>query len=97
MLKQFDVAYFMASTDDLATNTRFAQANGADFPVLADPDGTTARAYGVLGLVGFANRWTYYIDRDGRISHIDKRVSSVRAGEQIAERLRELGVPAAGE
>ena len=85
----------MASVDDPETNREFAAANEADFPVLSDPDKTTAAAYGVLTDAGYAARWTFYIDRDGRIAHIDKRVSAVSAGADIARRLEKLGVPAA--
>lgn len=93
MLREFDVAYFMASVDDAATNARFAEANAADFPILSDPDRTVARAYGVLGEAGYAARWTFYIDRNGRIAHIDKSVSAISAGTDIAARLEKLGAP----
>lgn len=85
----------MASTDDLETNTAFAQKNDADFPVLADPDGEMAKAYGVLTTAGYASRWTFYIDADGRIAHIDKQVKALTAGADIAVRLERLGVRAA--
>ena len=84
----------MASTDDAATNRKFAEANQADFPVLADPDKRVAGAYGVLSLLGFPSRWTFYIDANGKISYIDKQVSAVTAGKDITERLRQLGVGA---
>lgn len=82
----------MLSTDDLATNTEFARVNDADFPVLSDPDKIAANAYGVLGVAGYAARWTFYIDRDGKIAHIDKKISALNAGKDIAARLSELGV-----
>lgn len=83
----------MASTDDAETNRKFAEANAADFPVLADPDGTTARAYGVSRLGAFASRWTFYIDPTGRIAFIDKDVNPLTAGRDAARRLEALGVP----
>jgi peroxiredoxin Q/BCP len=92
LLKAYKVAYFMASTDDVETNTKFAAANGADFPVLADPDKKVAAAYGVLGMMGYASRWTFYIDPDGKIAYIDKDVSVVKAGADTAARLAALGV-----
>ena len=57
--------YFMASTDPIADNTGFAVREHADFPILSDPKKEVAGKYGVLGLVGFASRWTYYIGKDG--------------------------------
>ena len=92
MLKDYKLAYFMASTDDIETNTKFAAANGADFPILADPDKQVAQAYGVLGTLGFASRWTFYIDAQGKIAYIDKDVSVVKAGADTAARLAALGV-----
>ena len=65
---------------------------GVGFPILSDPDGTVARAYGVLGASGFPKRWTFYIGTDGRILDIDKRVETASHGAAIAARLDELKV-----
>lgn len=81
----------MASTDDADTNRQFAEANAADFPVLADPDKMTAAAYGVLAGGAYAQRWTFYIDAEGIIVDIDKSVSALSAGADIAKRLEALG------
>src|SRR4249919_1877620 len=57
-LRKYDVAYFMASVDAVEDNTKFAQSERADFPLLSDGDKTVATRYGVLGGRGMANRWT---------------------------------------
>jgi len=49
-----------------------------------------ARAYGVLGVSGFAQRWTFYIGKDGRIAAIDRKVSAGSHGEEIVRRLASL-------
>ena len=83
----------MASTDDLDANTRFAREHDADFPILADPDKTAARAYGVLKAgIGYPSRWTFYIGPDGLILFIDKAVAAATSGGDIAAKLQELGV-----
>ena len=92
MIRQFDVAYFMASVDTLDDNTKFAQMHDADFPILADPDKKVATAYGVLLPSGMARRWTYYIGPDGKILHIETRVNTQTAGEDLVAKLKELGV-----
>ncbi len=89
----FDAAYFMASTDDLDTNTRFAEEHGADYPILADPQKIAAKAYGVAGgLRLWPSRWTFYIGPDGTILFIDKDVKAQTAGADMAAKLAELGV-----
>ncbi len=64
----------------------------ADYPILADPSKNTATAYGVVGRMGVASRWTFYIGPDGKILHIDKAVKTSTAGQDVAAKLAELGV-----
>ena len=95
-IRKYDVAYFMASVDPLEGeqgNAAFAKANGADFPLLSDPDKSVATKYGVLSARGFANRWTFYIDKNGRIAHIDKAVNPATSAEDMIARLTDLDVP----
>jgi thioredoxin-dependent peroxiredoxin len=91
-IREYDVAYFMASVDTLEDNTAFARKESADFPLLSDPAKDTAKAYGVLSERGFASRWTFYIDKNGQIAHIDKAVTAGTAGQDVAAKLGELGV-----
>jgi peroxiredoxin Q/BCP len=46
----------------------------------------------VVGLSGFASRWTFYIAADGKILYIDKSVKTSTAGQDVATKLGELGV-----
>ena len=85
----------MASTDSLDDVTRFAEMHEADFPILSDSDKTMSAAYGVLSSMGYAKRWTVYIDVGGKIIHIDKQVSPRSAGPDLARNLERLGYPAA--
>jgi peroxiredoxin Q/BCP len=80
------------SVDDAKTNKEFAEHVDADYPILADPTKETAKAYGVLGAMGMAARWTFYVSPDGRIIHIDKSVGTSTAGQDVAAKLAELGV-----
>lgn len=92
LIKKYDVTYFMASVDPLEENTKFGAEHKADFPLLSDPDKTTATAYGVLNPRGIANRWTFYIGRDGTILAIDKAVKPASSAEDMAAKLKELNV-----
>ncbi len=92
LIREFDVAYFMASVDPVADNAGFAAEQNADFPLLSDPTKETARAYGVLSRAGYANRHTYYIGVDGRILAIDRSVRPATSAEDMAAMLGKLGV-----
>ena len=107
-IKKFEVAYFMASVDALEDNIRFAAATSvtlgegaharvvekeeADFPMLSVPTIEVATEYGVLYARGVASRWTFYIDKDGRIADIDKMVQPETSAEDMVATLGEINV-----
>lgn len=93
-IRQFEVAYFAASTDAPAKNKEFAESLGLDYPLLSDPEAKVAESYGVrVPILGLAKRWTFYIGKDGRILFVDKDVKPDSAGDDVAAKLAELGVP----
>jgi peroxiredoxin Q/BCP len=95
MIKKYNVKYFMASVDPIEGeqgNKAFAAAHNADFPLLSDPEKKTAEAYGVLNPKGMANRWTFYIGKDGKILAIEKQVKPATSAEDMAAKLGELKV-----
>ncbi len=92
-LKKLNVAYFTASVDTPDENKKFAASLGVDYPILSDPDKSVAKAYGVLNPErGFANRWTFYIDKDGVIREIDKKVNTRQAAPDAAAKVKSLGI-----
>lgn len=91
-ISQYDVAYYMASVDTPEDNLTFARNNEANFPLLSDPTKATARAYGVLSDRGIANRWTFYVGPDGRITHIDRQVNVNSSGADLVAQLVALKV-----
>ena len=65
----------------------------ADFPMLADPTMATARAYGVLNEQNMvANRWTFYIDKTGKVAAVDTAVRPATSAEDMLAKLAELKV-----
>jgi mycoredoxin-dependent peroxiredoxin len=63
-----DVQVITVSVDSSYTHKIFAEREGYQFPLLSDfwPHGGVAQQYGVFNeTVGFANRGTFLIDRDG--------------------------------
>lgn len=92
-LKPLNVAYFTASVDTPADNKKFAEKLGLDYPILSDPTKSVAEAYGVLNPArGVASRWTYYIDKDGTIKEIDKEIKTKSAGQDVAAKIKALGL-----
>ena len=107
-IQKYDVTYFMASVDALEDNIKFAKATSvtlgegatakvvekkeADFPMLSDPGKQVATAYGVLNARGTANRWTFYIDKAGRIAAIDKMVRPETSAEDMLTKLGEIKI-----
>ena len=93
--KNVEFAKATSVTLGQGANARVVEKKEADFPILSDPTKDTAKAYGVLNdQAGFANRWTFYIGKDGTIKAIDKDVNKhvQTSAEDMATKLGELGV-----
>lgn len=94
-LKASGVAYFTASVDDAETNAKFAKSLDLDYPILSDPEKSTAKAYGVLNARGMSDRWTFYIDKEGVIKEIDTKINTKEpkaAGVDVAAKVKSLGI-----
>lgn len=74
------------SADDVASHESFCEAEGLDFPLLSDTEGTVSKAYGSW-LTGRSLRHTYLIDPDGVLR---QRFLGVRPPIHSAEVLAEL-------
>jgi peroxiredoxin Q/BCP len=95
-IRKYEVAYFTASVDDPKLNKEFSDDLKLDFPILSDPEKKTAKAYGVVENDNeVAKRWTFFIDKEGVVKHIDKDVQGKTAtyGEIVVKKLEELGIP----
>jgi len=78
------------SSDGVESHERFAANNELTFPLLGDPDGKIAKAYGVLRETGRAARATFLIGRDGTILHAWPKVSITGHANDITAKLDEL-------
>ena len=91
------MAFFTASCDTYEGekgNKAFAESLKLDYPILSDPDKKVAEAYGVVHEGRqVPERWTFYIDKEGIIKHIDTKVTPKEHGKDVAKKLDELGVP----
>ena len=87
------MAYFAASVDPADVNKKFAESLELDFPILSDPGKDVAKAYGVVTAErAVAFRWTFYIGKDGKILYVDKSGATATQGQEIVNRLKELGI-----
>jgi peroxiredoxin Q/BCP len=78
------------SLDDTASHKAFAEKYSLPFTILSDPDGNTAKSYGVLksmGTMQFAERQSFIIGPDGTIR---KHYPKVNAEQHSAEVLADL-------
>lgn len=90
---QLDAAIVGVSVDDKASHADFARKFELPFPLLADPEGRTAAAYGSLlnlGVARFARRHTFIIGPDGRIAARFDQVDPARHASDVAGVLRRL-------
>jgi peroxiredoxin Q/BCP len=82
------------SLDDVESHKAFAENHGLPFPLLADPDGDAAMAYGVktrmFGMT-VAKRQTFIIGPDGAIAKHYEKVKPDEHSAQVLADLRELG------
>ena len=92
-LHDLKVAYFTASVDTPELQREVRQVAR---PRLPHPERSRQeRRQGVRRAAmprGIANRWTFYIDKEGIIKAIDKKVNAPQAGPDIAAKVKELGL-----
>ena len=92
-IRKFNVAYFTASCDGKDTNKKFADSLKLDYAILSDPSKKTAKAYGVVHAKrAVPERWTFYIGKNGKILHIDKKVKAGNHGNDIVKQLAKLDI-----
>ena len=70
---ELDAQLLAASPEDLDSHEGFAQHQGGfAFPLLADVDKAVARAYGVLGPVGYYRRCVFVVDPQGTVRYVHR-------------------------
>ena len=86
--RRSDTVVLGVSVDSVASHRRFTDKFQLPFPLLADEQKTICRRYGTLGLLGFAQRATFVIGKDGRILQI---FPQVQVDGHVQEVLAALG------
>ena len=93
VLGDLGAAVVGVSVDDTQSHAEFARKYELPFPLLSDPDGKTAAAYGSLlnlGIARFARRHTFIIAPGGRIAARFDEVDPARHAQEVAQSLRAL-------
>ena len=87
--RELNVQILGVSLDDVASHKSFAENHGLPFPLLADPEGTSAEAYGVktkFAGMTLAKRQTFIIDPDGNVAkHYEKVKPATHSAEILAD------------
>ncbi|RMG51472.1 MAG: peroxiredoxin [Acidobacteria bacterium] len=98
-LKEFDrrnTVVLGVSTDDVSSHQRFRDRCGLGFRLIADPRKEICRAYGALGglmgVLGWSQRVTVLIDREGIVRAVWESVSPRQHPEEVLQRIDELGL-----
>lgn len=86
-LAKLDATVIGVSMDDLATHRAFAKKHGLKFPLLSDPEGKLAAAYGVPTRQSFIERVTFVIGPDKKIARV---FANIRATEHVSKALAAL-------
>lgn len=81
------------SADDVTSHESFCDAEGLEFPLLSDEDGSVSRAYGSW-LTGRSLRHTYLIDPDGILRSRFLGVRPPIHSQEVLATLDELQHPA---
>ncbi len=92
-LRDLKAQLFGISLDDRDSHEAFAEKYSLPFPLLSDPDGKVAKAYGSLwslGPIKFARRHTFIVDPEGRIARLYRSVKPKQHSQQIVKDLKAL-------
>lgn len=81
------------STQSVESHDQFADRHGFGFPLLADTDKEVARAWGVLGPLGFLRRSVFIVDGAGVIRYAHRALAGVtfRGVDELVSAVRSIG------
>ncbi|MDH5766622.1 MAG: peroxiredoxin [Gammaproteobacteria bacterium] len=92
-IRQLKAEVIGISIDDIDSHKHFADKYSLPFPLLADPDGLTAKEYDAffsLGPLKFARRHSFIISPDSKIAKIYRQVDTQSHSKDIINALNQL-------
>jgi peroxiredoxin Q/BCP len=79
------------SVDSVESHSKFSEKYNLPFSILSDSSKEVAKAYGVLGIGGFlAKRFTFLINKEGKITHIFPKVDVKQHNEEVLRALEDM-------
>jgi peroxiredoxin Q/BCP len=92
MLEKLGVQVLGVSTDSVKSHEGFRDKYNLNFPLLSDKSKNIIKTYGVESEHGSARRVTFLIDKSGVIRHVWEKVNTSQHAEEVAEKIKELGL-----
>lgn len=91
-LRKLGVQVLGVSTDSVKSHEGFRNKHDLNFPLLSDKSKEIIKTYGVESESGSARRVTFLIDKSGVIRHIWAKVKAAEHADEVAEKVKELGL-----
>ena len=88
--KEAGVEILGVSNDDVTSHRDFCTKEGLSFPLLADPDQTVARAFGVKSILGLYQRITFVIDSQGVVRQVFESVRPAGHSREVLAAVKAL-------
>ncbi|HEY4116469.1 MAG TPA: peroxiredoxin [Byssovorax sp.] len=85
-----NVQIYGVSADGGASHADFAKVQKLPFPILADPDHTWSKAFGVGTTLGMDSRVSFLIDKDGKVARVYPDVDPGVHADQVLKDAAEL-------
>src|SRR5262249_10474659 len=86
---QLDTVVIGISTDALKDQEKFTEKENLNFPLFADNEKNAAKAFGVLGAGGYAQRKTFVIDKKGGVRRIYDKVDVKKHADEVLGYVKE--------
>ena len=81
--QQAGVRVLGVSNDSVESHREFAKEQRLVFPLIADEDGSWARAFGVSSTAGFYSRVSFLIGKSGRVEKVYEDVDPAQHADEV--------------
>lgn len=90
-LQAMGVEVYGISSDGVESLKKFHEKYHLNFTLLADPQAKVIEAYGAkTSFLNFAKRWTFLVDPDLVVRHVEKNVDPVKDAPQMTALVKKL-------